>query len=110
MNNWQDVPELGIKKPKKLEEFEELEPHILDAMTPLEVTEHIRDIAESVADAYHREVNGGNYQGCVDMVSVALSVTGNAIGGKVGAEMVGENESAAKEACKLEFPPPEEEF
>lgn len=97
-----DVPDIWISKPKKLEEFEKLEPHILNAMTQQEVTEHIRDIAISLAETYQKE-KGGDYEGCVITVSTALKVTGGAIGGKVGAEMVGESPKAAESACKLVF-------
>jgi hypothetical protein len=103
-----DVPDLPIKKPKKIERLEKMDRRSLDSMPKVEVQELVDDAAQSVADAYKKEVKGANFDECVEIVSVALSVTGSSIGGTVGTLMVAESESASQRACRLTFPLPEE--
>ena len=98
-----DVPELEIKKPTEILQFEELSPEILEAMSTMEIHARIDRAAEAVAREYKKEKDE-SYDECVNIVSIALSVTGNAIGGKVGALMVGRSDSSAIQASRLVYP------
>lgn len=104
-----DTPELDFKKPPTIIYLEELNDNTLNAMDFVEIDEHIQNAANEIAQAYHK-AKGGNYEDCVLIVSMALSVTGNAIGGKVGGLLVARNEEAARKAGRLVFPDITDEF
>lgn len=97
-----DVPSLPFKKPKNLIHLEQMARSQREAMDPYEVKEHIQEVAESLAEGYHKSV-GGDYEGCVSVVARALSETGAAVGGRFGASMVGESERAACKVCRAEY-------
>lgn len=99
-----DVPDLPMEKPKELEILEELDDHVLNAMTDVEVEERIRDAAVALATAFHNEI-GGDYETCVIVVSGALKETGGAIGGPFGEAMIGLSHTETEYACRLVFEP-----
>lgn len=104
MASWHpDTPELDFKKPREIAYLERLDDQTLNAMDQVEVKEHIDTAAYETAKAYH-DAKGGNYEDCVLVVSTALSVTGNSIGGKVGALLVARSDEAAKKASQMVFP------
>lgn len=104
-----DTPELDFKKPPTIIYLEELNNKTLNAMDSVEIEDHIQAAANETAQAYH-QAKGGNYEDCLLVVSMALSVTGNAIGGKVGALLVAKCEDAAKKACEIIYEEPLDEF
>ena len=99
-----DVPDLPIRKPKEIEDLELMDRAVLDSMPPLEVEETVAQIAHAVARDYMLDKReNGTEQECLELISIALKVTGAAIGGHVGNAMVAESDSAAATACKLAF-------
>lgn len=100
-----DVPDLPITKPKELEKIESMDAAERNAMRDVQVEETVGEIAHAVARDYHKQL-GGNYEDCLDIVSVALTVTGSSLGGNLGNAMTSSNESAAKIACRTIFPEP----
>lgn len=98
-----DVPDLPIEKPEALESLEKADAHFLDSMPGVEIDEKIDEVSEAVARAYKKQSSDSNYDECVEVVSIALNVTGSAIGGKMGTAMVARNENAAKTACRIVF-------
>lgn len=98
-----DVPDLPIDKPKEIESLELMDPKILDSMPGVEVKEKVEEIAHAVAKAYKKQRPKGDFDECVEVVSIALSVTGGAIGSQVGTAMIAESENAARTACELVF-------
>ena len=109
MTWYPDTPELDFKKPPTIIYLEELNNNTLNAMDFVEIYDHIQTAANETAQAYHK-AKGGNYEDCVLIVSMALSVTGNAIGGKVGGLLVARSEEAARKAAELVFPEVADEF
>lgn len=99
-----DVPDLPISKPKKVEELERKGRTYLDSIPKVEVQEIVDDIAEAVAAQYKKEKPKGNHERCLEIVSVALKVTGSAIGGHVGTAMIAQSDTAAERAAELFFP------
>lgn len=99
-----DVPSIPIKKPKEVESLELMDRVSLDSMPPLEVQEKVDEIAHSVARDYNSQVKNGNFDACLEIVSVALRVTGSAIGGQVGKAMIAESDTAAIKASREIFP------
>lgn len=102
MKWYPDVPDLPISKPESIEFIETMDPKARESLPGVEVDEIVDKIAYSVASDYKKKV-GGDFEGCVDIVSVALSVTGSSIGGRVGQKMVGANQKAAKNACRIVY-------
>lgn len=100
-----DVPELNIPKPKAIKWLEELGDDVLHAMDTVEINRRIDDAAGQIAQEYAKKP-GADYEGCVDLISMALSVTGNAMGGRVGALFVGRCDEAAEKAARLVYPDP----
>lgn len=98
-----DVPDIPIKKPKEIESLETMDRRVLDSMPGLEVEEKVEEIAHAVARAYKEQNPKGNYDECLEIVSIALNVTGSAIGGKVGNAMIAESDSASRTACQLVY-------
>jgi len=98
-----DVPDLPIRKPKKIEQLEKTDPAILEAMPRVEVDDTVEDIAHAVAVAYKKQVKNCHYEECIEVVSVALKVTGSSLGGQVGKAMIAANEKSAIKACSLVF-------
>ena len=99
-----DVPGLPFDKPKQIEALEQMNRAMLDLMPPLEVDETVAEIAHAVATTYKQKVKNSDYDGCVEVVAVALSVTGSSIGGHVGNAMVAANQHMAVIACRRAFP------
>lgn len=99
-----DVPDIPIKKPKEIEELELADRAVLDSMPGVEVKETVEQIAHAVARDYKKQKVNGNYDECLEIVSVALKVTGSAIGGKVGRAMIAACDTAAEEAAQQFFP------
>lgn len=100
-----DVPDLPIKKPKEIESLELMDRAVLDSMPPVEVKETVDQIAHAVARSYVDEkMDRATQDECLEVVSIALKVTGAAIGGQVGNAMVAESDTAAETACHLAFP------
>jgi hypothetical protein len=102
-----DIPDFPIDKPHALEKLEKLSPDVINAMTKLEISEHIRDAAQSLAKTYHDKCTqreDWGYDECVLLVSGALSQTGGSITGKMGPVMVGKSTEAAHKACRQYFP------
>ena len=64
--------------------------------------ETVDNIAEAIAGAYKKEHPKGTPK-CLEIVSLALTVTGSAIGGHVGTAMVAESDKAAQRATNLYF-------
>ncbi len=98
-----DVPELNIPKPEAIKLLEGLGDDVLNAMDNEEIRRRMEDAANQLAHSYAKKPNA-DYEGCVDLISMALSVTGNAMGGRVGALFVGQSSEAAEKASRLEFP------
>lgn len=108
--NWPpDNPEIPIKKPRAIARLEKMDFHTLEAMPPVEIDEVSRDLAQGVAEEYSHQ-KGANFDDCIDMVSIALTETGSAIGGKVGSHMIGKCDKIAHDACRLAFPDKNELF
>lgn len=102
-----DIPDFPGKKPHMLEKLEKLPPEIIHAMTGLEVNEHVRDAANSLASSYHSNCvknKDYGYNECVLFVSGALSQIGSAVEGQLGIAMVGTSQNSASEACRQCFP------
>lgn len=99
-----DIPDIPISKPEQVARLEKMDRRMLDSMPGAEVDEIVHDVVQSLADTYRKEMKKGNYKECVEVVSVGLTVTGAAIGGKVGNALVAASETAAHEACRLIFP------
>lgn len=99
-----DVPNIPIKKPKEIETLELMDRVSLDSMPSLEVEEKVDEIAHAVARDYKRQVKHPSYDKCLDIVSIALQVTGCSIGGHVGHAMVAARDSAALRAARNAFP------
>lgn len=99
-----DVPDLPIKKPKVIEKIEKMDPVELNSLPGVEVQELVDEVAHAVAKAYKNEVVNGNIDECEEVISIALSVTGSAIGGQVGLTMIAESDSAAEKASAIVFP------
>lgn len=99
-----EIPELDLKKPEAIVWLESMGDDVLNAMDPVERDKRIHDSAYELAKAYYHKEKTGTFEGCVSIVSMALSVTGNGIGGVVGNEMVGKSDPAAREACRLVYP------
>lgn len=106
--NWPpDVPNVNLKKPRELEDLEQLEPHIREAMTKQEIRDHIDTIAQGFANDYKKKKES-TYEDCIGMVELALNLSGGAIGGKVGMEMMGTSSGTAETACRIVFNNPRE--
>lgn len=103
--NWHpDVPDISAKKPRELEKIEKLPISVLNAMTPLELEEKIRDAADGLAKSYMQAAKErATVDECIIFVAGALTQTGGAIDGKAGAAMVGKSDHAAETACKQLF-------
>ena len=102
-----DVPDFINEKPHALEKIERLSPDVMNAMTHLEMEEHIEDAAASLAKSYHDKCKQRMDYGvdeCIMLVSGALSQTGGSIGGAMGSLMVGKSLDEAKQACHRYFP------
>lgn len=100
-----DVPNLPFKKPKSLSDLERLSSAQREAMDFEEQKERIQFIADSLAKAYAKNKNG-DFEGCVLVITSALSETGGSIDGEMGANMVGLSHQAAETACRLVYPEP----
>ena len=102
-----DVPDFLAEKPHELEKLEKFSLEIINAMTHLELEEHIEDAAYALARTYHhqcRQRQDYGFDECVLIVSGALSQTGSSIDGKLGPLMVGTSLDSAKTACRQYFP------
>ena len=99
-----DIPDLPISKPEKIAKLEKLGRKFLDSLPGNEVDEMVEDAALSIAKTYRKETKGANFVECVEIVSVALNVTGSAIGGQVGLALIAASDRGAENACRLLFP------
>ncbi len=100
----EDIPDFPFPKPHELEKLEQLPPEVIHAMTPVEVDEKVREAAASLAKSYMLHAPEPNYEECFLLVSGALTETGGAIPGQLGALLVGTSRQAAEEACGSYFP------
>lgn len=105
-----DVPDLPIRKPREIELLEMMDRASLDSLPPLEVDEKVNEIAHAVARDYKSQIDNGSFDECVEVVSVALKVTGSAIGGHVGNAMIAAHNSAALRVSQDAFPPETRKF
>lgn len=103
MSWYPDVPEIPISKPRLVRELEKKSRTFLDSMPGVEVQETVDNIAEAVAATYKKEHPKGTAEKCLEIVSVALTVTGSAIGGHVGNAMIAQSDKAAQRATNLYF-------
>ena len=102
MSFYPGTPKWPFKTPPQLEQIEEMTAEQRDAMDPVEKNDRIHSAAYGMAKAY-KETKDANYDTCVLMVSQVLKTTGGAIGGHVGADMVGKSQEIAKSACREVF-------
>lgn len=101
--SWElDTPEVPLKKSAALEKLEQMSLDQLNAMDRQEVNERIEEAAFGLARAYHK-IKGSDCDTCIGIVHSALSQTGGALGGKVGAIMVATSVQAAENACRVVF-------
>ena len=102
---WQpDTPNLPIRKPKEIEHLEMADRISLNSMPPAEVQEKVEEIAHAVARDFKKQVKNSSFERCVQIVSIALKVTGSAIGGHVGNAMIAACDTAAINASRDAFP------
>lgn len=106
----QDVPDIPIEKPKEIEKLELMDRTSLDSMPPAEVNEKVDEIAHAVARDYKKQIKNSSFEKCLEIVSVALEVTGSAIGGRIGTAMIAARDSAALNASRAVFPKDTREF
>lgn len=102
-----DNPDIPVDKPKEIRELEAMGRTNRESMPPREMDEKLEDAAAAVARRYAK-LPGADYEGCVGVVSVALSVTGSSLGGEFGTHMMSRCEIEAELACRLLFQ--EEEY
>lgn len=102
MSSELDVPNLPFPKPRMLSKIEEFGPDQREAMDPVEMKERTEDAAEALAVSYHKHI-GGDYNGCVGVVTQALTETGACLAGEFGATMIAHSSHAARAACKVIF-------
>jgi hypothetical protein len=105
-----DVPNLPIKKPREIEELEQMDQAFLESLPGIEVQEKVEEIAHAVARDYKKQQKNGSASECEEIVSIALNVTGAAIGGQVGLAMIAASNSAASAASQEAFPNNTQEF
>lgn len=105
-----DVPNLPIEKPKEIEALEQMDRSYLDSMQHTEIQEKVEQIAHAVARDYKKKKKKGSFEECREIVSIALRVTGSAIGGKMGTAMIAATDSASLIASRDAFPPNTREF
>lgn len=98
-----DIPDVPIKKPKIIEDLEQTDLTVRESMRSLEIDETIDAVAHAVALAFKKECQG-SYDECEEVVSIALTVTGSALGGRLGNAMIAASEHAAKSASRTVFP------
>jgi hypothetical protein len=97
-----DNPEIPVNKPKEIRELEAMGQKNLESMPPREMDEKVEDAALAVARSY-KKLPDADVEGCVAVVSVALNVTGSALGGKFGAHMLSYSETEAEHICRFIF-------
>lgn len=98
-----DIPDLPIEKPKIVEDLEQADRAILNAMPPAEVEDTINSVAYAIAQSYAKHPLG-NREECLEFASIALTTLGSAIGGKVGTAMVAASDRAARSASLTVYP------
>lgn len=103
MMPWYADADIPIDKPKEIRELENMGENELNSMPPRERDHKIEEAALSLANEYKREDKSANFEGCTAIVSAALSVTGNSLGGEFGAFMVGRSEVDAQHVCRRLF-------
>jgi len=96
-----DLP--SITKPAQLLNIEELTEQQQNAMTLQEAHERIQEAAYALATNYQNEI-GGDYQGCVEVVTTILETTGASFNSSIGPMMVAASKPSACEACRVFFP------
>lgn len=105
-----DVPNLPIKKPREIEDLEQMDRAFLDSLPGIEVEGKVKQIAHAVARDYKKQKKNGSFDECLEVVSVALRVTGAAIGGQVGRAMIAAYDSESLAAAQEFFPKDTAEF
>lgn len=96
-----DIPDLPIDKPKIIENLEQMDKAVLNSMPSAEVDEMIESVAYDIAMAYRDKFPNGSIEECFNFVSIALSVTGSSVGGKVGLSMVAASDEIAHKVCQI---------
>lgn len=91
-------PELDIPKPSALKELDGLGDDVINAMDTVEIDRRIDDIANQIAHAYVKKA-ANDFEECVNLISMVLSVTGSSMGGRVGARFVAKSQQAAQRAA-----------
>jgi hypothetical protein len=102
-----DIPDFLNEKPHEIENIEKLTVEMMNAMTGLEIDEHIENAAHALAKSYYNLCQNRTdygYEECVMIVSGALSELGASLDSKLGSAMVGESVHAAKKASREYFP------
>jgi hypothetical protein len=99
-----DIPDIPISKPEKIARLERMDRSFLDSLPGTEVEELVQDAALSIAKTYKKEKQKPSCTECCEVVSVAMTVTGSAIGGQVGLALIADADSAAENACRSLFP------
>lgn len=102
-----DNPDIPLNKPKVIKQLEAMGKTDRESMPPREMDEKLDEAAEALAKAYQK-LPGADYDGCLDVVTVALDVTGTALEGKFGTHMLSQGAAAAERACKFLFKEDEE--
>lgn len=99
MKWYPDLPDLPIKKPKQIDDLEQMSRIMLDSMPQVEVQEKIDAIAHALVLMYKKQFPKGSVDDCMNIASIALQATGSAIGGHVGNSLISQNMTASKRAC-----------
>lgn len=108
--DWNPNSDIPIEVPKVLQEFEELDPDRLKAMTKQELTDRLLDGSNAAASLYKDKFSNGNYEQCVLVVSALLKKVGSDVGNAVGEVLLAESQERAKESCRLFFPENEDDL
>lgn len=101
-----DIPDFPFPKPKELENLELLPPEVIHAMTRVAMEEKIHDAAVRLAKVYmlNTPATKASFDECAMWVSMALTDTGSAIPGQLGALMVGTSRHVAEDVSRDYFP------
>ena len=102
-----DIPDFLNEKPQEIENIEKLTAEMMNAMTGLEIGEHIENAAHALAKSYYNLCQNRRdygYEESVMVVAGALSELGASLESKLGTAMVGESVHAAKKASRHYFP------
>ena len=104
MQWYPDLPELPIRKPQQIEDLELMSQINLDSMPAVEIQEKVDEIAHAVASGYKQQIVNGSREECQAVVSIALTSTGSAIGGRMGNELIAQSHRTSQEAALVAYP------